>query len=330
MKDKSRPVPITRRTALGGLLGMTATGLSLGMTDSTGIPKTIIVPLPPGALTDSLARKLAQLMSKAFNSPLIVENIPGASGAIAVNQLLKQPRDGATLLLGNSGVICTTPLLMKGQLEFDPQVDLVPICTTANVIFLLFARNDFSANNLKELQRLYVGRSEHLSYAANAAGSANHIGAEAILQRLGIRGTYVPYNNIGQAIIDVVEGRVQLGIFGFPNISAFLDSGKVKVLCNLSDTPLEALPHIKTVAEQGFGKFDIVGWNALFVANGTPQSIIQGQERVMKSIFDDSDINLYIKKIGNVPAFRNHEDSRIFVHGEIRRYKELLRHYKLT
>jgi len=329
MKKKSRQVFITRRTALGGLLGMVATGRSLGMIDSVGIPRTVIVPFTAGGAGDLLGRKLAQLLSKTSNAPLIVENISGASGAIAANELLKRPHDGAALLLGNSGLICSTPLLIKGQVGFDPQVDLVPICTVADAPFLLFARKDFFANNLGELQRLYMGGNQHLTFATSEVGSGNHLAGEAILQRLGLQGTHVPYRVGSQAIIDIVEGRVQLGIFGFANISAFLESNKVKVLCVLSDTPLEPLPQIRTVMAQGFGKFDIQGWYALFVASGTSQSIIKEQERVMKSIFDNSDINAFIKKMGYLPAFRDRHHSEAYVNDEIRRYKELLQQYKV-
>lgn len=329
MRDESRQIFLTRRTALGGLFGMTAASLSLGRTDSIGFPRTLIVPFAAGGTADSLGRKLAQLLSKTSNSSLTVENIPGASGAMAVSQILKQPRDGATLLLGNSGLICATPLLMKGQSEFDPQVDLVPVCTVADAPFLLFSGKDFPANNLKDLQRLYAGSSEHLAYSTNEIGSANHIGGEVILQRLGLQGTHVPYRVTSQAVIDVIEARVQIGVFSYQNIAPFLANGKAKVLCTLSNSRLEVLPQATTVMDQGFGKFDIQGWNALFIASGTPQSVVQGYEARIRSIFDHGDIQAFIKRMGNIPAFRDHERSEVFVNEEILRYRNLLLQYKL-
>ena len=329
MEHKSQQADITRRTVLGGLVGMTATGLSMGKTDPSGIPNAIIVPGSPGGNLDSLGRKLAELLGKTSNSPLIVENISGASGTIAVDQLLKRPRDGATLLLGNSGLICSAPLLLKTQQRFDPQIDLAAICTVAKWPFLLFTRKDHPANNLKELQQLYQGNSDNLgiTYAANEVGSANHIAGSVIIQRLGLRGVHIPYRNIGQGVIDVIEGRVTLGIFGFQNISAFLEYDKAKVICALSDTPLNLAPQAKTVKDQGFGNFDILGWVALFVAGGTPQSIIQEQGRMMDSIFNQGDIYAFFNKMGYTSAFRNHENSNTFVNGEIDRYRGLLQQY---
>jgi tripartite-type tricarboxylate transporter receptor subunit TctC len=320
----------SRRTAIGGLLGWSSAGWSLAAENFYRVPKTIIVPLPIGSLTDSLARKFAELISESTHSPVNVENIPGASGAIAVNQLLSRPRDGSTLLLGSSGVICVTPLLIKGQLKFDPQIDLVPVCTTATAVFFLFTAKTFPANNLKELKQFYADGGEQPTYAANAVGCANHLAGEEILQRLGIKGTHIPYNNTSQAIVDVAQGRVQLGIFGYSSISAFLEVNRVKLLCNLSDIQLDNLSQTSSVAAQGFGNFNITGWSALFVANGTPQSIIQEHERLIKSLYGLSDIFTFAKAIGSVATFRGHADSKVFVNDEILRYKELVHKYKIV
>lgn len=303
--------------------------LSLGNTNLAGVTRKIVVPSSAGGTSDVLGRRLAESLAKASDSSFIVENIAGASGTIAANMVLRQRRDGATLLLGNSGLICSTPLLMHGESVFDPQADFVPICTVADAPFLLFARGGFPANNLAELQGLYKGNKGKLTYASSEAGTGNHLAGEVILGRLGLQSTHVPYRGGSQAVIDIIEGRVEVGVFGYQNIASFLANGKVKVLCTLSDSPLEVLPQIRTVMDQGFGKFDIQGWNALFVASGTPEPIVQEYEGRVKSIFDQGDIQAYIKRMGNTPSFRDHKNSRVFVGEEIHRYRNLLRQYRL-
>ena len=329
MNDGATNRLICRRTALRGLLAMMASGIATKSAYSGTIPRTIVVPFSAGGPADLLARKIAELLTISSGSSVIVENVVGAGGYLAMDEVFSRPRDGATLLLGNSGLLCSAPLLLKMPRGGDPQDTLVPICTTDSVPFLLFASKDFSAGNLTGLRQLFKESSNGLTFATNDIGSANHIAGETVLRRLGLKGIHVPYRNTNQGVIDVVEGRVQLGVFNWQNIHSFLEMDRVKVLAALSDSALELLPQARSVADQGFGKLDIQGWNALFVASRTPQSVVDEYGRKMQSIFVESDIQAFIRRMGNISSFRDQKHSIGFVNEEIQKYRNLLKQYRL-
>lgn len=329
MNDGAANQLICRRTALRGLLAMMASGIATQRAYSGSIPRAIVVPFSAGGPSDLLARKIAELLTISSGSSVIVENVVGAGGYVAMDEVLSRPRDGATLLLGNSGLLCSAPLLLKMPRGRDPQDTLVPICTTDSVPFLLFAGKDFSASNLTGLRQLFKESSNGLTFATNDIGSANHIAGETVLRRLGLKGIHVPYRNTNQGVIDVVKGRVQLGVFNWQNIHSFLEMDRAKVLAALSDTALELIPQARSVADQGFGKFDIQGWNALFVASGTPQPVVDEYGRKIQSIFVESDIQAFIRRMGNISSFRDQKNSIGFVNEEIQKYRNLLKQYRL-
>lgn len=330
MTDETRQVSIRRRTVLGGLLGVTATGLRAQGSANSDAMRSIIVPFAAGGVVDTLGRKIADSLRPGLGKTFLVENFPGAGGVIAANQVLKRPANGRTLLLGNSGLIVNTPLLSKTPLGFDPQNDFVPVCTLVNIPFMVFCAKDYAASDLKGLQRLGESRKESLLFATQMVGTANHIAGEVLLQRLGIRGTHVPYKDTNQLVIDVAEGRVPIGITNWADLSAFLAVDKVKALGFLSDTPSPLAPDVPTVMSQGFGSFDIQGWIGLFLAKGVPDRIALEYEDGIKTLFRNPGFVNFMMSAGLVPVFRGRDDSRVFIQNEIQRYKQLLHKYNIV
>ncbi len=279
MHGSSLNSSISRRVALTGLLALAASRQAARAWSPADGVRSLIVPFSAGSLADIAARKYADLFGKSGASPFVVENFPGAGGVIATQQLMKRPRDGKTLLWGTSGIVCVAPLLSKAPLEFDPRIDFVPVCTLTRTPFVLFAAKDFPASNLGDLQRMMSGAKEPISYAAADTGSANHVAGEVLLEKLGLKGLHIAHRQNQQAYLDVAQGRVSLGIFGWQNVSTLVESGRVKVLSVLSDTPLGAQPSLPTVQSQGFGNFEIEGWSGLFVAKGATDAVVAEQER---------------------------------------------------
>ena len=318
------PNPITRRHFLHALGAFSASGLPGTGRAAPAAGGSIVVPFSAGSLFDTIARRLADLHRDAHGASLIVENVPGAGGLLAGAQVLKRPRDGRAMLLGNSGLICATPLLTPGPLEFDPRTDLVPICTLASSPFLLFAGRDFPASNLKELQQFAATRAEPVSYATSGAGTANHLAGETLLRRLGIKGLHVPYRNVQQGYVDVAERTVSLAVFPWSSSASLVKAGRLKPLALLSDRALPAAPQAQTTADQGFGTFDLKGWFGLFAAKGVPDEAIVEHARRLQSFIRDRSFGEFLLENGQEPAFRDPPTARAFVDSEIERYRGLI------
>ncbi|MES2632700.1 MAG: tripartite tricarboxylate transporter substrate binding protein [Pseudomonadota bacterium] len=324
----------TRRQFASRLAAATASATSASGVFSQGVSSssaagTLIVPFSAGSLADLLARRYATLLSEATGSTFLIDNLPGGAGVIAARALLKRPADGRTLLWANSGLICNTPLLAKPPLEFDPVTDFTPVCTFAASPFVLFAGRDFPASNLDELQRLARAQAEPVTYVGADVGSANHVAAEVLLQRLGARGTHVPYRNNQQAYLDVSEGRVQVGVFGWNNIAPLVKAGKAKILAVLADKPLLADGSVPTMMAQGHGRFDIQGWFGLFVLKGTPAAQIAEHEKHMQSMLRNKGFADFLVEAGQEPNFRSHAQAVPFVEAEVDRYRRVLQRLKL-
>ena len=303
---------------------MAATGLNVRAQSSGEKNSTLIVPFSPGSLLDIVARKFADALKESGMPAHLVENIPGASGILAGNQLLRRTPDGATILLASSGLICNAPLLSKAQIPFNPQADFSPICSIARTPFVLFSAVEFPANNLRDVQKLGSSRKEALLYAGAEPGSANHVAGEVVLERLGVRGVYVPYQQNTQAYIDVVERRVDLGIYGWNNISLLVRSGRAKILAVLSEHPLAVAPLLPTIASQGFGKFDIQGWYGIFARKGVPEPSLREYERQAGLVVNGRSFSDFLTETGQVPFFANRQEFGTFIAAEVDRYRKIL------
>lgn len=324
------PYLLSRRRVLAGLAALTTVSLAAQEAASPTGLKTLISPFTSGSSADLLARRIAAAAASRFRSVVAVENHPGGSGLLAVQQLIKSPHNGETLLLANSGLICNTPLLVKPSKGLNPQTDLVPVCIVASAPFFLFAGRQFPAGNLVELQSAFANVPEGLSFAANEPGSANHVAGEVLLRQLKLAALHVPYKNSMQAVIDVAEGRVQVGVFSWQNLAALRQSGALRLLAVLANDRLMVAPDVLSVREQGFGPFTVKGWHGLFAPRDVPADALREQEQKLLPLLRDRDVTMFIGDIGFAPDPRGQAASSAFVATEIQRYRALFETLKLV
>lgn len=291
---------------------------------------SIVVPFAGGSTADLGARRFAQAAADAGGPPFVVENLPGASGVIATRELLRRPADGRSVLWANSGLVCTTPLLAPTPVGYDTTRDLVPACIFLRSPQLLFAARDFPADTLDDLRRLARRQQEPFTYVGADVGGANHLAGEVLFQRLGVRATFVPYRNNSHSMIDVAEGRVQLGIYVWNNLAPMLRGDRVKVLAVLSDTRLPAAPQYATVADQGLGAWEMQGWFGLFLPRDTPSAVVAEHERLMQQAQKHRDFMAFATESGQEFMWRGSRDAPAFVESEVERYRALLRRLKLA
>jgi len=252
--------------ALGGL--SLAAGASLAQAPQWPTkPIRLLVPLTPGLPPDIVSRLLASSLTASLGQPVFVENKPGAIGLMAVNELLKQPADGHTLLCMLMPVV-TAPVLLPAQ-KVDLEKSLMPVSQIDRAPSVLIANNSLPASSLKEFVALLKARPNELSFASSGNGTPAHLAGELFKLQQKVQATHVPYSQISMTIPDLLSNRVQFMFLTSSVAVPLIASGKVKSFGVVGDKRLPALPQLPTLAEQGMGDFDTSNWNGIVVKAGT-------------------------------------------------------------
>lgn len=265
---------ITRRLLLSGAASVSAFGIRCALAESwPERPVTIIVPFAAGGNTDGIARMMAQWLSDIFGKPFVVENRPGAGGAIAAEVVAKSHPDGYTLFVAALPVVAIVPVLNK--VHFDPQKDLAPISNVATNPFVLVVNKDLPIKTLKDFVD-YVGqRKDQLSYSSGGVGSLNHLSMALFLKQAGLTMTHVPYKGNAPALADVVAGHVPAMFSNLSDALPQAQGGAIRMLAVSGETRSPLAPQIPTVAESGYPNYKVLTWNGLMAPAGTPPEIIE-------------------------------------------------------
>ena len=252
----------------------------------------IIVPFNAGGPADSLARPLAEALSKKLNTSVIVENKPGANAAIASQFVAKSAPDGYTLLLGSDAGMSLAPATQKA-LPYDPARDFTGVSLVAQFSQLLFVGAGFPAKTVQEIQTLASPPNNPISYASIGVGSQSHIGLEILSKSLNIKMTHVPYTGAPLAITDLVSGNVQVMMATVAGPLPFIKSGKIRPIAIAGPERNKALPNVPTFAEIGMPNFESRGWFGIVAPAKTPPAVLQ---ILSKSIWEITQSEEYITK----------------------------------
>ena len=228
-------------------------------------PIKIVVPWPPGGAVDTIGRLIAQYIAEPLGQPVIVDNRPGAAGAIGSEQVARAEPDGYTLLMGSTTVISVNPALQ--QLPYKP-TDFAPITMVAFVPHVLVINADVPANNLKEFVAWAKQNKGKVSYASAGPGTPHHIAGEMFKSLAGVDMLQVPYKGTGPALIDLLANRVQfmsvVAVAALPHVKA----GRLKALGIATPERNALAPEIPTVAEAGLPGLEVTAWYGVVAPAG--------------------------------------------------------------
>ena len=241
-------------------------------------PLKIIVPFAAGGSTDIFARLVAERLSASLKQPVVVENRAGASGNIGADAVAKSAADGYTLLMATTGVMAINNALFK-NMAYDAAKDFESVIFIASITNVLAVPNDLPAKNVAELVALSKKYPGNLTFASSGAGSSAHLSAELFKSMVGIDVMHVPFKGSGQALIDVVAGRVSMIFDNMPSALPHIKSGKLRALgvTGLKRSPV--LPEVPTISEAGIAGYDSLSWSGFAVPAGTPRDIVQRLNR---------------------------------------------------
>jgi tripartite-type tricarboxylate transporter receptor subunit TctC len=250
-------------------------------------PVKIVVPFAAGGNTDGIARVIGQNLSEAFGVQFVIENKPGADGAIAAEAVKVASADGYTLFMAALPQIAIFPAMTK--VAYDPVKDFTPISNVGSNPFALIVHPSFPAHSLAEFVAYVRSKPGEITYASGGTGSLGHLSMVLFAKRAGLEMTHVPYKGGGPAIADVIAGHVPIY---FANLSEALPQAKggtVRAMAVSSEVRARQLPDVPTVAESGFPGFRTVTWNGLMAPAATPKAIVdQLAVAVAKAVKDTS------------------------------------------
>ncbi len=235
-------------------------------------PIRIVVPQPPGASTDLVARLVAQKLADAFRQPVVVDNRPGAGSIIGTDLVAKAPPDGYTLLVVASS-ITINPSLHK-NLPFDPLRDLAPVTQLSAFPNMLTVHPAVPVKTVADLIALAKAQPGQLNYGSSGTGTGTHLSAELFKYMTGVSMVHIPFKGGGQAVTALIGGQVQLNFATVPSVLPHVRAGRLRAVAVTTAQRSPAAPETPTIAESGVPGFDHGPWNGMLAPAKTPAAII--------------------------------------------------------
>jgi len=226
----------------------------------------IVVPYAPGGTTDFVTRLIAQKYTEYWGQPAVIQNKPGASGALGADLAAQAAGDGYTLLV--TGYTNRNLLFSPIPPAPNPAKDVVPIALVGKAPLLLLAHPSFPAKNLAELVALAKAQPGKINYASIGNGSPSHLAMELLKRSAGIDVVHVPYKGSAPALQDLIAGHVPIMFDSVVSSSPHVKAGKLRAIAVSTATRLPSLPDVPTIAESGVPGFDVFTWTALYAPAG--------------------------------------------------------------
>ena len=263
-------------------------------------PIRLVVAASPGAGGDMMARAVAQILTDAWGQNAIVDNRPGASGAIGVELVARSAPDGYTLLsLGDTLIILGA---MK-RVPFDVLKAFDPVVPTSTQPYILLAHSSLTVKSIKELVAYSATRTVTYS-GSTGVGAPVHLGMERLAQLSGAKLQFIPYKGTAPAIIAAMGGEIQMAVASTLSATGAMRTGKLRGLAALSLTRVPSMPDLPTVAEQGFPDFKIINRYGMQAPAGTPRRILNALNRVVSDGMYSPQMVQRLQADGSQPAER--------------------------
>ena len=235
---------------------------------------TYVVPFTPGGSTDIIGRVLAQKLGDVLGHPVVVDNRPGAAGAIGASFVAKAKPDGYTLFGGTISTHAINASLYK-NLPYDPVKDFEPVTLVATLPNVLIVDPKLGVNSVAELIALLKKDPNKRNFASSGAGTSTHLAGEMFAELIGVPLTHIPYKGTPPAMMDVSAGLVTFMFDQMTAAVSLADAGKLKLLAVTTAKRMALAPQLPTMMESGVKDFQMSSWQAVYAPKGTPPAIVQ-------------------------------------------------------
>jgi len=285
-------------------------------------PVRIVLQFPAGGLADTVIRVLANPMSQALGQPVVVDNKPGADGAIAGEAVKNAAPDGYTLFFATNSALSATPVLRKKP-PYDPVADFTPISFVGRFPFFVFVHPSLPA---KSLQELFAQARAHPGKLNYGSGNTTSILATAQLSSIEkVQMVHVPYKGDAPLMIDLVAGRLHFAIASTAPGANLAKDGKLKVLATLLQRRSHLFPDAPTMAEAGFPQYSLVPWGAMVGPAGMPREIVDRVARETNAAVANPQVREQLDKFGFELQGSSSDELGKFVRDQLAAWRQAVR-----
>jgi tripartite-type tricarboxylate transporter receptor subunit TctC len=281
-------------------------------------PIKFVVPFPPGGNLDFVARTLQPKMQEVLGQPVIIDNKGGNAGMIGLDFAAKQPGDGYTIVLGNTGTIAIN-ISVYPKINYDPVKDFTAIGITTTNALLATIANNVPANNLKEFVAYAKANPGKLNFAISGAGSGPHFGAEMFKRSAGLDIPVIFYKGSGPVLTDLLGGQVQITMDAASVTITQIKAGKLKAIAVTGKTRLASLPDVPTFEQGGFS-VDASGFQGVLAPAGTPPEAVAKLSQALNAALAQPEVKEKFAAAGLETVSSTPAEFAAFIRGEIAKW----------
>lgn len=323
MTDTSRRQLLQAAAAAGlSLTGAAAMRPALAQAAYPDRPVTLVVPYPPGGLTDALGRLIGEQMRPALDQPWVIENRPGAGTLRGAAQVAKAPADGYTLLVATSTTLAISPAMFASPIA--TAADFTGVAMIGSVNLFLVARPDLDVKSLAELVAALRRNPDRYSFGSPGNGTMHHLIVEMIKKQEGVSAIHVPYQGSVTALTDLMGGRIDFmfidAVVGLPQIAA----GKVKALAVAAPKRSAQQPDVPTVAET-YPSIDLQAWQSIAAPRGTPPAVVAKLNAAINKQLETPELQAALRKVGVEANPMSTQALNDFIEADARRFADLVK-----
>ncbi|MBI4195563.1 MAG: tripartite tricarboxylate transporter substrate binding protein [Betaproteobacteria bacterium] len=313
------------------LVGIATTFLAIGGAHAQGYPSKsirIVTASGTGGGVDTISRIVGQRLTERWKQQVVVENRPGAGGALGSEIVAKSPPDGHTLLtisISHSVI----PSSHK-NLSYSPQRDLVPVTVLVNAPNVLAVHPSLPAQSMKQLIALAKARPGELYYASSGNGSPAHLATELLKLLSGTNMVHVPYKGTGPGMTDVIAGRVSMMFASVISTSSHIKAGKLRVLATAGTKRAAAMPEVPTIAEAAVPGYAVDVWYAMLAPAGVPKDVLNKLNGEVAKILHLPETKERLAGIGLEPVGESLDSSAAYIQSEIAKWAKVVKAANIT
>jgi tripartite-type tricarboxylate transporter receptor subunit TctC len=285
-------------------------------------PIRIIVPYPPGGLTDAVARQVGGALSERVKQPVVIENVGGGGGNIGAARAAKSPADGYTLYIGNNATVGINTLIYK-QLPFDPIRDLAPVSLVAESQTILVVHPSVPVKSVPELIAYAKARPDQLNFGSTGTGGLSHLAGELLKTSAGIRMAHIPYKGTGPALTDLLSGQIQM-MFN-DTAAPHIKSGKLRALAVTGTKRWADLPDVPTLAELGVAGYETYNWFGILAPAGTPADVVAYLNRELVAVMRDPAMQAWMQSRGAEAASGTSESFAAYIQRDLAKWSRVVK-----
>jgi tripartite-type tricarboxylate transporter receptor subunit TctC len=286
-------------------------------------PIKIVIPFVAGGPSDTVGRAIGGKFQELLGQPAVVENRPGANGAIAAEFVARSEPDGHTILVGSIGVFSINAALFK-DLRYHPVRDFAPITLAVTTPNVLVTKLDFAPKTVAELLDFARKNPNKISYASSGTGSSDHLTAELFKQMTDTTGVHVPYKGGAAVVTDLLGGQVEASFQNLGNVANQIKAGKLKALAVTAKSRAAQLPNVPTMVEAGYPDLIVTSWQAAGAPAKTPPEVIAKLNDAAVKALRSPDVRERLTQIGFDVVASTPSEFGEFMRAEVERWTKVV------